>query len=109
MTISKQPAEPRIAAEAAVSFLKQHSPAGQVSVTAIHPDNGKIETRCFDSTDEEKLGRFIDRHNGVSNLHYGINPPRKPMNKKARKEDVASLAWVHVDIDPRDGKDLDIR
>ena len=107
MTKSKMPTEPQTAADAAVSFLQRHSPDGQVSVTAIHPDNGKIETRCFESSDAEALGQFIDRHNGQSNLYFAVNPLRHYANKKATKKDAASLAWLHVDIDPRGGEDLD--
>lgn len=88
----------------AANFLRQWNDGkGFVSITAIEPD-GPIMTRCFD--EEAELRRFIDQHHGKSNLYFAVNPLRAPRNKKATKKDVAALAWLHVDIDPRDGSDF---
>src|SRR5690606_35872469 len=40
------------------------------------------------------------------NLYFHVNPVRRAMGRKASKEDIARLSWLHVDIDPRAGEDF---
>lgn len=90
---------------AAIEFLKKWSPEGPWVLTAIVPD-GKIETTTFRPAAWVDAAQWIEERQGVANLYFHVNPVRRALNSKASKEDVAALAWLHVDIDPRAGEDI---
>ena len=92
----------------AIEFLLKYSPNNGIPLTAIDPEgSGKIVTQSFKPDEfKTKARKFIDAHNGRWNLYFGVNPIKKPVDKKASKKDVHSLAYLHVDDDPRTGKDL---
>lgn len=74
-------------------------------LTAISLDKKSINTTTFSEPDKalEWLQKFgVDR-----NIYFSVNPTRYTVNKKPMREDVESLAWLHVDIDPRVGEDID--
>lgn len=91
---------------AAVDFLRTWAPLGPWVVTAIHPDTKRINTATFDPSNIAELGRWLAEFNGNRNLYFEVNPPIRPLNKKAERRDIKELAWLHVDIDPRVGEDL---
>jgi hypothetical protein len=74
------------------------------SCTAIIPD-GKTETRTFRPSESEAAAAWIEAHQGSKNLYFHVNRVRRPLDVKASKEDMARLACLHVDIDPRAGED----
>ena len=79
-------------------FLKLLRPEGPWCLTAIEPD-GPIRTATFDDLGEAR--KFIERHNdNGENLYYSVNPIKQPINKKARKEDIAAATFLWVDCDP---------
>ena len=91
--------------DAAIAFLESWlNGDGFVSVTAIIPD-GPTQTRAFNPDDTSSMRKFIDENQGKKSLYFSVNPLHEPLNKKSKKEDVAALAWLHVDIDPAEGKD----
>ncbi|HEV2545927.1 MAG TPA: hypothetical protein VGU20_01180 [Stellaceae bacterium] len=89
----------------AVEFLGRYFGRETVVLTAIVPDGATI-TRCFDPADRKAIAAFVDRYQGKRNIYFSVNPVRDAIEKKATKLDIAALAWLHVDIDPRDGYDL---
>lgn len=91
---------------AAIEFLERWRPGGPWQLTAIKPDRQDIQTRTFDKSGGalEWLTKMV----GSYNLYFTVNPLLRSLNKKAEREDVASLAWLHVDIDPRAGEDIDV-
>jgi hypothetical protein len=90
---------------AALDFLQQWRASGPWVLTAIVVERGPTETRTF--TEEEAARAWLDRHNGERNIYFHVNPTTHHLDKKASVEDVAALAWLHVDIDPRPREDLD--
>lgn len=92
--------------QASVAFLERWRPGGPWQLTAIKPDRQDIQTRMFDQSNSalEWLSQMVDSYN----LYFTVNPLLRSLNKKAVREDVASLAWLHVDIDPRAGEDIDV-
>ncbi|MCA7024388.1 MULTISPECIES: phage/plasmid primase, P4 family [Stenotrophomonas] len=90
---------------AAIEFLKKWSSEQVWVLTAIVPD-GKIETESFEPTQWVEAAQWIEERQGVANQYFHVNPVRRALNNKASKEDVATLAWLHVDIDPRAGEDI---
>lgn len=89
-----------------VSFLRWFSPAGPWVLTAIATDRKSIQTRTFSPDAEPALRAWLDENNGRRNVYFQVNPPTRDLSKKAEREDVASLSWLHVDIDPRIGEEL---
>lgn len=89
----------------AVDFLLQFRGDSIIVVTAIIPD-GPTETRSFERSEADAIREFIDRLQGKKNLFYSVNPVRRRISRKAKKEDIEALNWLHVDIDPEDGEDL---
>lgn len=93
--------------QAVSDFLQRWSPGGPWLLTAIQPDRKAIETRTFHPGDERALSDWLSLYNGNRNLYFSVNPPLKDLNKKAVREDIKSVDWLHVDIDPRAGEDID--
>lgn len=88
----------------AVEFLQAVHPGGPWCLTAIDPGKKDIATRTFH--DRELARVWIDDYNGRYNLYWMVNPPRRDLSSKAQKEDVAALAYLHVDVDARAGEDV---
>jgi hypothetical protein len=91
---------------AADSFLRLVYPAGPWLLTACEPDRKGIETRTFAPDQRRQMhGWLREQHAKGWNLYWSVNPPRAPLDKKASKEDIAAVHFLHVDIDPRAGED----
>jgi predicted P-loop ATPase len=71
-------------------------------ITAIAPDTGNIET--ISAKDAREARNFLHKHAGERNMYYSVNPPKAALNKKAKKEDIAAVEYVHADLDPADGE-----
>ena len=76
-------------------------------LTAIRPDRKAIHTQTFYPASRSDLLAWLGQHNGSSNVYFHVNSPLHDLNKKAEREDIRSVDWLHVDIDPRAGEDLE--
>lgn len=92
--------------EEAMRFLRWFRPGGPWTLTAIGVDRQSIETATFGEDSVVALLDWLAGRNGKDNLYFMVNPAIRRLTKKARKEDVESLAWLHVDCDPPKGADL---
>ena len=90
----------------AVSFLKSWRKAGPWVLTAIAPDRKYIDTRTFKASETKDLRAWIKKQNSDCNVYFHINPTLRPLSSKAALTDMASVDWLHVDVDPRAGDDL---
>ena len=94
---------------AALEFLQKWEPGGPWVLTAISTDRTQIDTatfECITPDEEEGVSTWINRFNGERNLYFHVNPCMTAMSRKASRADIASLNWLHVDVDPRAGEDL---
>lgn len=91
--------------QAAIDFLRQWQPGGPWVLTAITLQK-KTETRTFYENIVEQMRGWIEEKQGVHNVYFMVNPARRALGSKADKTDMAALAWLHVDIDPRAGEDI---
>ena len=89
----------------AIRFLLDHAQGGLICLSAIRPSGGVPMVRTFPSDRPEKIRGFLEAYDGSHNLYFSVNPVRAAMKKKTKKEDIASVAWYHVDCDPREGLD----
>lgn len=91
---------------AVISFLERWGPEGPWILTAIQTDRKAIETRTFRPANRTELLAWLERYNGQRNIYFHVNPTIGDVDKKAEREDIAALAWLHVDVDPRAGEDI---
>lgn len=92
---------------AALAFLRLWSPEGPWILTCISLDKKGIETRTFRPESEADLTAWLEQHNGRRNVYFQVNPAIDETAKKSKRENVAALAWLHVDVDPRAGENLE--
>ena len=94
----------------ALGFLRAHTadwdPNWFLHVAAIVPD-GAIEGRAVHPDQIDTLAPWLAQRNGHKNLYFTVNPLLRDPGSKPSKPDVAALAYVHVDLDPRDHMPLD--
>jgi hypothetical protein len=90
---------------ASVRFLKAFHADDPWVLTALVPDGGKPDTETFGPNTAQACQDWIDSHQGINNIYFMVNPPMKPMAKKAARTDVKAMTWLHVDADPRAGED----
>lgn len=92
---------------AAINFLKRWSPLGPWVLTAIQTDRKAIATKTFRPKDEDALVAWLSLYNGNRNLYFHVNTTINDLSKKAEREDIKEVPWLHVDIDPRAGENLE--
>jgi hypothetical protein len=90
--------------EAAVRFLEWAYPEGPWLIFA-KPD-GQLLAQTFWPATRDKMVEFISTYNGVTNMYWSINPPMTTRQKKAKKEDLKELRFLHVDIDAEAGESV---
>lgn len=90
---------------AAAEYLRKFHPGRAWNLSAIVVERKGMETRTFREGQEAELAAWCEAHH-ADNLYYGVPELSKDVSKKASKEDVAAVHWLHVDVDPRAGEDL---
>jgi hypothetical protein len=88
-----------------IKFLQKWLANGPWILTAISLDKKNIETRTFTETD--KILEWLEIHGSNRNIYFSVNPTIHPVNKKPMREDIKSMDWLHVDVDPRAGEDIE--
>lgn len=93
--------------DASIAFLKWFAPLGLWVLTAIETTKRRdTYTATFSAQEEAECRAWLQTQGASRNLYFGVNPPKGRLTVKAAREDIASLAWLHVDVDPRAGEDL---
>lgn len=95
---------PRAQYDNATRFLQQWRSGGPWTLTAITPDKKKITTATFN--DIAAVDRWVRNYGAQRNVYFTVNPLVRDVKKKPERADVESMAWLHVDVDPRPGEDL---
>lgn len=90
-------------------FLRWLYPQGPWAMTAIFQDQDRpIETITFRPGKEEAFGKWLaDRNTAQWNVYYSVNLVTHDIDKKAKREDIAQMTSLHVDVDPRTGESLE--
>ncbi len=94
-------------ADPVIAFLKDFQPEGPWCLTAINPDRKGVETKTFTPATEADLKSWLVYHNGRSNLYFHVNRVNGLLTKKAEREQIKFVDYLHVDVDPAAGKDMD--
>ena len=85
-------------------FLEWLRPGGPWVLSAIEVDRKGIRTNTLKTAPE--LLKWLEKWGATRNIYYSVNPLMREVAKKAEREDIAALALLHVDIDPRAGEEL---
>ncbi len=88
-----------------LAWLEWWRPGGPWTLVAIAEGKG-ITAETFEASQVEDLLKWLEFHGGSSNVYFCVNGLLRSVSKKPLREDVASLDWLHVDVDPRAGEDL---
>jgi hypothetical protein len=95
--------------EAAGDFLDAWvslTDALHVTLARVVPDTKDCKGRSFGWPDHRDAAlRWIAAQNTHANVYFSVNIAR-PINKKPLKADIETLVAVHVDLDPRKGRDF---
>lgn len=89
-----------------IEFLEKMYPSDLWCLTCIAVDRKGIKTETFDANERAAAKAFVEKWNGERNLYFHVNPPSHKITKKAEREDIARVCYLHVDVDPRAGEDL---
>jgi hypothetical protein len=89
-----------------LDFLKKFRPKGPWVLTAIPVEGGKLSTATFAAKDERKVEKWLERNGKEHNIYFSVNPTCEAVTKKASREDIKSVEYLHVDVDPRAGEPL---
>jgi hypothetical protein len=90
-----------------IEFLKKWNKNGPWVLTAIQIDKKAITTNTFHSKDEKELFQWLEKYNGNRNIYFHVNSVMRDLSSKALKEDIKSADWLHIDIDPQQGENLE--
>jgi hypothetical protein len=93
-----------------IKFLLEFHPARRWVLTAIEPRRiegpNRIATATFDEARYIEAMEWLQKH---GDLHYGlyftVNPPDKDFPIKPKKADIPQAFYLHVDCDPKAGKE----
>lgn len=94
---------------AAVDFLNRWYGEDDLRVlTGINPIR-KVPTvtASFRPDQADNMRAWLGEHGAERNIYFSVNPVARAITKKASREDIREVAWLHVDVDPRAGEDLD--
>jgi len=89
-----------------LDFLKQFRPAGPWVLTAIPVEGGKLDTITFEAKDKKKIESWLKTNGKDHNIYFSVNPTTSAVSKKASRQDIAAVEYLHVDVDPRAGEIL---
>lgn len=90
-----------------VAFLGEFTPGGPWALMSIVPD-GSVTVRTFQDGQQGEMEEWLRSRCGKQNLYFHVNRTAKAVSRKAQKDEIAYLDWLHVDLDPRPGEDIDL-
>lgn len=98
--------------QVSIDFLKDLNPDGPWNLVAITPDHVKTDEQqfalsgaTFHTEDEKGMELWLKAH-PKDNIYYTLNPILRDIKSKPSRRDIKSMAWLHVDLDPRPREDV---
>ena len=87
-----------------MAFLRHLRAGGPWQLSAI-AQSGSIETRTFGPEEAAVMLDWLEKRDGRCNLYFLVNV--SSVIKRPTRKDIASVEYLHVDIDPREGEPLE--
>lgn len=90
-----------------LSFLKKYRPNAFWVLTAIPVEGGKLVTATFGPDTAPKLETWLTKYGKDHNIYFSVNETiSSDVTKKASRQEIRSVSYLHVDCDPRAGEPL---
>jgi hypothetical protein len=95
--------------KASIDFLQRWCKGGPWVLVAIDPNKKGLEAATFGQPTLGGLEPWLKEWGTDKryNIYFTVNPCVRALKTKPSREHIAALAWLHVDLDPRAGEDLD--
>lgn len=92
-----------------LDFLRRLRPQGPWVLTSIDGNNPQAPTatRTFAVEQESAVRDWIARQNQDRNVYFTVAELTHAVAKKAKREHVSRVSWLHVDLDPRPDQPLE--
>ncbi len=85
------------------TFLKNLRPDAYTTFVSIVPD-GRTSAATFNGADQDTTETWIEQANlRGQGVYFTLNPTARGTRRKPTKTDIAAIAGVWADLDPRDG------
>lgn len=75
-------------------------------MTAIERDEQFIRTRTFREESADEFRKWLVEHSR-RNIYYHVNPTTYDVVKKAERNEILEMRFLHVDVDPRVGENFE--
>jgi len=85
-------------------FLEKWCPGGRWVLSAVNLPKTKVYTATVKTRDA--ILAFLEKFGGDRNIYFTVNTTRYDVSNKPCREDIESMDWLHVDIDPRAGENI---
>jgi hypothetical protein len=93
--------------EASIEFLRRFHPNRNWVLTSISLDKRNISTKTFNEATAGKCLEWLKLAGFERNIYFSVGEVDKIVEKKADREDISRVWYLHVDIDPRAGEDIE--
>lgn len=91
-----------------VEFLEWWKPGGPWTLCAFSLDRRSNSAGTFRTKDVDRLVEWLTGQTELQrNIYFHVNSLIADIAKKAEREDVLSVDFLHVDLDPRAGENID--
>jgi hypothetical protein len=92
---------------ASIEFLKAFHPNRRWVLTAISTDKRTIETATFDEKRAYACTQWLEKQGATRNIYFSLGEIGRDVSKKAERTDIDRVWYLHVDVDPRAGEDIE--
>lgn len=90
------------------AFLDRFHPGRLRVITGITLDRKQIPTATFRSDQRAEFMAWVEACAKMpANLYFSVAEPTGPKDRKMERSDVRAVHFLHVDIDPRAGEDME--
>ncbi|MCP4900927.1 MAG: hypothetical protein GY906_28500 [bacterium] len=88
-----------------VEFLQKFHPGRAWVLTCIEASQKGITTKAFPAGDNQAADAeaWIKEWSGRRNIYFSVAEVMQAEDKKAERENIANVHWLHVDIDAQQG------
>lgn len=77
------------------------------TITAIPLEKGNLPTETFAPDDRGRFMKWVKAAAAMpANIYFSVGEPMGAFTKKLERTDIKAVHWLHVDVDPENGKDI---